>query len=133
MLSRNFARLLGLKTLKIDNSKNEEKLLVNPALAEEPIQYPCLWQRNLYLTNENIGYSYANNSVLKILATLHITDPEYGEYTSIEFPSPKYKRWIGPSYVDQIRIDIKDQNGEDIRQNVGENFATLHFRKIKNA
>ena len=56
ILSRNFTRLIGLETQEYDNTDNVERIIVNPTEAEDRLPYPSPWQRNLYLTNDNIDY-----------------------------------------------------------------------------
>lgn len=133
-LSQNLSTLLRLNSNVIDNSNGEERLLVDALSAPTEFTFPSPWQHNIYVCCDGIEESFANNGILRILGTVHIEEePTYGQYISVKFDKPIYRKWVGDDQIQEITVKLIDEHGDELIQRRGHLWAALHIRKISDA
>ena len=129
-MSPNLTRILNYNSYEIDNSLGEERMLVDLANKATDPKFPAPWQHNIYVVCDGIEESFVNNGILRTLGTIHLlADVQYGQYQTIKFDNPVYRKWVGDGKLEEISIKFVDEVGEVIQRR-SHTWALLHIRKI---
>jgi hypothetical protein len=130
-LSPNLAHILQIDSYEIDNKDSEERLIIDLApKAPTELKIPALWQYNIYVVCDGVEESFANNTILRTLGAFHLDDDaQYGDYVTIKFDKPIYRKWVGETNLEEIEIKLVDEIGDELIQRRGHKWAALHIRK----
>lgn len=82
---------------------------------------------NLYIYSDVVDYGFVGNVKARLLRVVKVpSSAKFGEQVSIIYEKPYYKP-LATKDINQIRISIKDDAGEDVDFRFGRVEVTLHF------
>jgi hypothetical protein len=83
---------------------------------------------NIFVYTNIINYSLVGNVYAPILRTVPTYSANRGSYVTKEFIHKYYHR-LSSNYIKQITIDLRDDQGENIKFHSGKVSVILHFRR----
>lgn len=115
-----------------------EALGVNPNMSEKPIgneEYAFKYgvdlnilHNRLYVYSDVVDYTYLGDVVAPILRVVPFQSSKHSRQSHKEFVNVHYVP-VSKSYIHQVRISIKGDNGKDILFSSGKTLIKLHFRQ----
>lgn len=81
----------------------------------------------LYVYTDIIADDFVGDVKIPLLRAVGI-EGDRGDFANKEFIHPHYKP-LKTGYINSIRIEVKDDTGQDIDFTVGKVICTLHFRR----
>lgn len=120
--SRELLHVMGFKS-----PKNDVELIQFPNETSKkgpPLKFKT---PALYVYTDIITDDYVGDVKIPLLRAVGI-EGDRGEFANKEFIHPHYKA-LKTGYINSIRIEVKDDTGEDIDFAVGKVICTLHFRR----
>ena len=82
---------------------------------------------NLFIYTNIVKDTLVGNYFVPLLRTVPTREKNRNTYVSVSFTNPYYLPLVS-NYIKQITIDIKDDQGENIKFQSGKVTAKLHFR-----
>ena len=115
-----------------------EALGVNPDMSEKPIgnerhafKYGVdlnILHNRLYVYLDVVDYTYLGEVMAPILRVISFKSSKHSQQSHREFVNVRYVP-VAKSYIHQVHISIKGDNGKDILFNSGKTLIKLYFRQ----
>ena len=82
----------------------------------------------LYVYSDVVDYTYLGEVMAPILRVIPFKSSKHSQQSHREFVNVHYVP-VAKSYIHQVHISIKGDNGKDILFNSGKTLIKLHFRQ----